>query len=102
MGSGLTLMFYDEALRSVIADAARPYVVAETSAVLSRANQMGSAFRTGIYHRNHKSPGVGNTQARYASDVRDFGGMPVGIVHPANYAAMRDMYENNTLVKAVG
>lgn len=102
MASALSLVFDDAALKRLVMDAARPVVAVQTQAVAARANAMGSGFRTGIYHREHRSPGVGNTQARYEGDTRDYGGVPVGIVHPANYAAMRDMYENNTLMKAMG
>ncbi len=92
----------DAALRRVIGEAARPDVEAKTREIESAANAMGSGFRTGLYHRDHKSPAVGDTPASYAGDVRDFRGIPVGIVHTGNYAAMRDNAENNTLLKSIG
>ena len=64
------------------------------------ANAMSSGFRTGLYYRNHESPPVGNTQPKYGGDVKlgDYGW--IGLVHPENYAAMKDNHEHNTLLKA--
>jgi hypothetical protein len=45
---------------------------------------------------------VGGTQPAYVGDVRMGRRGYVGIVHPGNYAAMKDNYENNTLLKAKG
>lgn len=83
-----------------------PEVVAEvdraTREIHARANMLGSSFHTGLYHRDHKSPAVGNTQAAYGGNVRTLRECVVGIVHTGNYAAMRDNAENNTLLKALG
>lgn len=73
-----------------------------TRRIHARASALGSMFRTGLYHRDHKSPAVGNTQAAYDGNVEMHNGMPVGIVHTGNYAAMRDNAENNTLLKSIG
>lgn len=75
---------------------------ARTAQITARANALGSGFRTGHYHPNHRSPGVGGTQPAYVGDVRMGHRGYVGIVHPANYAAMKDNYENNTLLKSKG
>lgn len=69
--------------------------------VTAQANALSSGYRTGRYHRNHESPAVGNTQPRYEGDVADRGKGKLGIVHPANYAAMKDNHENNTLLKSL-
>jgi hypothetical protein len=73
-----------------------------TAQCVNAANAMSSGFRTGIYHRDHRSPGVGNTQPVYVGDVTEGRRGIVGIVHPANYAAMLDNHENNTLLKVKG
>lgn len=73
-----------------------------TARCVNAANAMSSGFRTGIYHPDHKSPGVGNTQPVYVGDVTEGRKGIVGIVHPANYAAMLDNHENNTLLKVKG
>ena len=75
---------------------------ARTAQITARANALGSGFRTGHYHPDHRSPGVGGTQPSYVGDVRMGRKGYVGIVHPANYAAMKDNYENNTLLKSKG
>lgn len=69
--------------------------------IAMNAYNMGASFRTGLYHPDHKSPAIGNTQPSYLSDVRDMTHTPVGIAYTANYAAMKDNYLHNTLLKAV-
>lgn len=73
-----------------------------TDSISEKANSMSAGYRTGIYHRDHKSPGVGNTQPKYGKDARIMGKSAVGIVYTGNYAAMKDNHENNTLLKARG
>lgn len=73
-----------------------------TAKIGQRASSMSAGFRTGYYHKDHKSPAVGGTQAKYEHDVTTFKGLPVGIVHPANYAGMKDNHDNNTMLKAMG
>lgn len=72
-----------------------------TQQVVGKANALGAVYRTGKYHRNHQSPAVGGTQPEYGGDVKRKGGTPVGIVHPDNYAAMKDNYLHNTMLKAL-
>lgn len=83
-----------------------PSVVSEveraTDAIACKANAMSSGYRTGYYHPDHKSPGVGRTQPKYVSDVQVKTHSVVGIVYTGNYAAMKDNHENNTLLKARG
>ena len=73
-----------------------------TARYVNAANAMSSGFRTGIFHPGGRSPGVGNTQPVYAGDVTEGRKGIVGIVRPANYAAMLDNHENNTLLKVRG
>ena len=83
-----------------------PEVVAEVEAATTRireaASAMSSGYRTGYYHPDHKSPGVGNTQPEYEGNVEMQRSSVVGIVYTGNYAAMKDNAENNTLLKARG
>lgn len=92
----------DTALKRLAGAAARAEVSAAVERTASRAGSLSSGYRTGLYHRDHESPAVGDTQPRYAGDVQDFEGWPVGIVYTGNYAAMKDNFENNTLLKARG
>lgn len=80
--------------------------VAETvservKAITGRANAMSAGFRTGLYHRDHKSPAVGDTQPDYKGDVRKMGRSRVGIVYTGNYAAQKDNHLHNTLLKSI-
>jgi hypothetical protein len=91
------------ALARAIGIAAMPEVTSATQRAAASANAMGSAFKTGIYHRDHKSPHVGETPAHYGSSVRAYyGTWPVGIVYTGNYAAMCDNAKNNTLLNSLG
>ena len=67
------------------------------------ANGMCAGYKTGYFYDREKGKRVGGTQAVYEGDVERLGRYrwPYGIVHPANYAAMKDNYEHNTLLKAV-
>lgn len=83
-------------------DATYQVIRSTTDATASKANAMSAGFRTGYYHRDHKSPPVGGTQPKYQSSTqRPKGIVPVGIVHPVNYAAMKDNHQNNTLLKSL-
>lgn len=88
--------------RLCAAEEARQEVHNATERIEGRANALGSGHFTKLYHRDHKSPAVGNTQASYGSKVHDGGDTSVGIVHTANYSAMQDNMLNNTLLKAMG
>ena len=92
----------DTALKRVVGAAARAEVKSAVERTKASANAMSADYRTGFYHRQHKSPSVGGTQPSYGGDVQDFDGWPVGIVYTGNYAAMKDNAENNTLLKARG
>lgn len=79
----------------------RNLMESQVSRITANANSMSAGFRTGIYHPDHKSPHVGGTQPVYGGDVRKFKGDLVGIIHPENYAAMKDNHKNNTLLKSI-
>lgn len=73
-----------------------------TDAVAARANRLSSGYRTARYRRDHESPAVGGTRPEYGSNTaRPRGVVPTGIVHPRNYAAMKDNVLHNTLLKAL-
>lgn len=78
-----------------------PEVLGEiTSRITANANTLGSSFRTGLFYDRSIGQRVGDTQPEYGGDVKRKGRSMVGIVHPRNYAAMKDNYEHNTLLKA--
>ena len=75
----------------------------KTQETAAKANSLGSSYRTGKYHRDHKSPAVGGTQPSYGSNTQRRGSsrMPVGIVYTGNYAAQKDNMLHNTLLKSL-
>lgn len=72
------------------------------SRTAATATSMSSGNVTGSYHRDHKSPHVGGTAPSYGSDTRVFRESAVGLAYTANYSAMKDNAQNNTLLKALG
>lgn len=83
-------------------DATYQVIRSTTDAIANRANNMSANYRTGKYHPDHKSPGVGGTQPRYQSNTqRPKGIVPVGMAYTANYAAKKDNYLHNTLLKSL-
>lgn len=96
------LKWNDKELRKLVGEAAEPHVKVKTAEIKAAADSMSAGFRTGLYHRDHKSPAVGNTKPKYKSSVKKFNGLPVGIVYTGNYSAMKDNTINNTLLKARG
>lgn len=96
------LKWNDKELRKLVGEAAEPHVKVKTAEINAAADSMSAGFRTGLYHRDHKSPAVGNTKPKYKSSVKKFNGLPVGIVYTGNYSAMKDNTINNTLLKARG
>lgn len=67
--------------------------------IVDNANRLSSSFRTGIIHRDGQT--IGDTQPEYAGDVIWGKSGYIGLVHPKNYSAMKDNYENNTLLKSL-
>ena len=64
------------------------------------ANALGAGYRTGRWH-DHKTGEVkGGKAPEYAATMGDKG--DICLVHPVNYAAMKDNYLHNTLLKAKG
>ena len=74
----------------------------KTTELIDRANSMSSGFRTQRTYNYAEHRQVGGTQPQYGGDVQLHSNGYVGLVHPLNYAAMKDNYVNNTLLKARG
>ena len=78
----------------------RSLLTSHVTASVDAANAASASFRTAIFHRPDGTT-VGDTQPRYAGDVKKIRGCYVGIVHPKNYAAMKDNHERNTMLKSL-
>ena len=75
----------------------------EANATAGRANAMSAGFRTMRYTSSKTKQKVGGKQAVYkALPARMFNGYPVALVTEGNYAAMKDNYDHNTLLKSLG
>ena len=83
-------------------DATYQVIRSTGDAVAARANALSAGFRTQKYHRDHKSPAVGDKQPIYMSNIRRNPTVPTSIVYTANYAAKKDNTLHNTLLKARG
>ena len=79
----------------------RQLVDEKTRKVASTASSLSAGFRTGLYHRVHKSPAVGNTPPVWHSSVQRRGKTYVGLVATGNYSAMKCNHEHNTLLKSL-
>ena len=104
MADNLVIKWDRKAIERVIGES--PELKAQVQGVtdrwLSAANSIGAGYRTAIFHRGKER--VGDTPAQYAGDVQmtdKSPKWPVGMVHPANYSAMKDNTENNTLLKVI-
>ena len=84
-------------------DALYQLIRSETDKRASRANALGAGYKTGKYHKDHKSPAIGGMSPKYVAHTgRPRGAVPVGIVYTGNYAAQKDNMLHNTLLKAKG
>ena len=90
-------------LRQAVQDAeGLPAALGEAvSQITAKANALGAGYRTGIWHDPETREERGDTQPVYEGDVQRRGKSQVGIVHPGNYAAMKDNHEHNTLLKSI-
>ncbi len=93
----------DEKALDEVTDKSISGIITEaTQNVQSTTMSMSAGFRTGIWHDHGTGETLGDTAPEYAYSTRDNGRGLVGLVYTGNYSAMKDNYENNTLLKAMG
>lgn len=104
MADAFRIEIDEQALKHAVghADGVRGVLEAKTLEITNRANAMSSGFRTGRYYDRKESKLKGNTQPEYGGDVQMGRAGYIGLVHPLNYAAMKDTHLHNTLLKAGG
>ena len=92
-----------EKLKQVISnsDELRASMEKHVSRITANANAMSAGYRTGRFYDRAEGRLKGNTQPVYSGDVQKRGGSLVGLIHPGNYAAMKDNHEHNTLLKSI-
>lgn len=74
----------------------------KASEIADRANSYGASFeteRTVVWATGER---VGGTSPEYGHSVKVTNQGAIGLVMPKNYAAMKDNYLHNTLLKAKG
>lgn len=95
--ANVTLKLDEKAIKNLgRLDGIRPLLDNATAQITSSAQSMSAGYRTGIWH------GKGNTPTNYKGDVSCHEYGYVGLVVTGNYSAIKDNYENNTLLKAMG
>ena len=77
-------------------------VEAEAAAIASRAEMLGSGYRTQLTTDWATGEQMGGKSPRYVHSARVGKKGPVGLVATANYAAMKGELEQNFLLKAKG
>lgn len=104
MASRLVVEIDAKALKNVVneSDGTKAALEAATSEITGKANAMGASFRTERTYNYAQHKHVGGTQPEYAGDVQRGRQGYIGLVHPNNYAAMKDNLLHNTLLKARG
>ena len=103
MGKGMTIVIDERKLYEAINDSPgiKPALEKVCNTITGKANSMSSGYRTGKWHDHATGEERGGTQPKYACDVKKKKRTMVGLVHPANYAAMKDNHEHNTLLKSL-
>ena len=98
----IEVVLEDDKVRLAIANAENIDTVLQQAVdkIAGNANMLSASFRTGRFYDRTANELRGDSQPLYAGDVADHGKGPVGIVYTANYAAMKDTHENNTLLKS--
>ena len=104
MADELTIKWDGNALGRAVGqdEGVRARITEMTNSRIVQANALGSGYKTKRTTDRKTRKEVGGTVARYGGDVqmsKKSPKWPVGIVHPLNYAAMKDNMLHNTLLK---
>lgn len=78
----------------------KPALLSYGNRIASRANSLGAGYRTAKWHDHETGETKGGKQPEYGATLGSRRTMC--IVHPENYAAMKDNYLHNTMLKAIG
>lgn len=77
-----------------------PILEQHSRRIAANATALGSGFKTAKWHDHETGETKGGKSPAYGSDVYKGKRGYVGIVHPENYAAMKDNHLHNTMLKA--
>ena len=78
----------------------KPALLSYGQRIANRANNLGAGYRTPKWHDHETGETKGGKQPEYGATLGNR--QVICIVHPENYAAMKDNYLHNTMLKARG
>ena len=82
------------------ADDIKPALKKLGTKIADQANVLGAGYRTPKWHDHDTGETKGGKQPKYGATLGNR--QIICIVHPENYAAMKDNYLHNTMLKARG
>lgn len=77
----------------------KPALKKRGDAIASRANALGSGYVTPKWHDHETGETKGGKHPEYEATLANR--YAICFVHPVNYAAMKDNYLHNTMLKAI-
>ena len=78
----------------------KPMLLKYGQRIAGRANSLGAGYRTPKWHDHETGETKGGKQPEYGATLGNR--RVICLVHPENYAAMKDNYLHNTMLKALG
>lgn len=77
----------------------KPALLSYGNRIANRANSLSAGYRTPKWHDHDTGETKGGKQPEYGATL---GRKCICLVHPENYAAMKDNHLHNTMLKAIG
>lgn len=81
-------------------DGIKPALKGYGARIAERSNMLSVGYRTPKWHDHETGEVKGGKQPKYGATLGNR--QVICIVHPENYAAMKDNYLHNTMLKAMG
>lgn len=82
------------------AQGTKPALMKYGMRIAERSNSLGAGYRTAKFHDRATGETRGGKQPEYGATLANR--KTACFVHPENYAAMKDNYLHNTMLKAMG
>ena len=100
MGSTKIVVDDNSVMRAINASPGiKPLLKKHGQAIASRADSLGAGYRTAKYYDREAGELKGGKRPEYGATLGTR--YVLCLVHPENYAAMKDNYLHNTLLKAI-
>lgn len=78
----------------------KPVLMSYGRRIADRANSLGAGYQTAKWHDHATGETKGGKSPEYGATLANR--QTACFVHPENYAAMKDNYLHNTMLKAIG